>query len=434
MKNVKVISMSEKGEVIPYVRMNQIKELIRKMPSGELTLKELEDRFGLSKVLNALPTLQLLGLCSYDRKNKIIRLTDKGEKFRSLLITNDEKRAAEIIRPYVEKSEALSFVKMFLERRGHLSILEIGRELAFKFNKKWDNVLTYKAYGAACASILGFVGYGTYDRGILRKTEVKVTEVKITPPYAGFKKIFNIVNLVSTYGEVGLHILAEKLNTKERRLSVEIANCIELGFLERPVPGKVAITALGRELVNPLNKSKVSEIFRESLLHSDFRKITSQLVNKTFDIKDLGEILKHQLGARWLGEKTIISFGKKFLNWLKSANLLEETEEGNYRLLGNAIRKEVEKPLEIPLSVTDYYKLGKAISTILSSSDFEEIKQAAIFLVEFCKQDKNLSSITEIIEEHYKLFLDLKDSRIFRADIKLIERVLGLEEEKKVTS
>jgi DNA-binding MarR family transcriptional regulator len=375
--------------------------------------------------------LVLLGLCSYDRKNKIVRLTDEGEKFRSLLITNDEKRAAEIIRPYVEKSEALSFVKMFLERKGRLSVLEIGRELAFKFNKKWDNVLTYKAYGAACASILGFVGYGTYSRGILRKTEVKITEVKITPPYAGFKKIFEIVKLVSTYGEVDIHILAERLNTKEGRLSVEIANCIELGFLERSVPGRVSITPLGRELVNPLNKSKISEIFRESLLHSDFRKIISQLTNKTFNSKDLGEVLKHQLSARWLDEKTIISFGKKFSNWLKSANLLEETKEGSYRLLDNAIKKEVEKPLEIPLSVTDYYKLGKAIGTILSSNDFEEIKQAAVFLIGFCKQDKNLSSITEIIEEHYKLFLDLKDSRIFRADIKLIERVLGLGEEKE---
>jgi DNA-binding MarR family transcriptional regulator len=426
--------MNGKNEAIPYVRMSQIKELIRKMPSGELTLKELGERFGLSKVLNALPTLQLLGLCSYDRKNKIIKLTDEGEKFRSFLITNDEKRAAEIIKPCVEKSEALSFIKMFLERRGHLSILEIGRELAFKFNKKWDNVLTYKTYGAACASILGFVGYGTYSRGILRKSEVKIAEVKITPPYAGFKKIFNIVRLVSTYGEVDLHVLATKLSTKEGRLSVEIANCVELGFLERPVPGRVAITALGRELVNPLNKSKISEIFRESLLQSDFKKIIFQLLNKTFNTKDLGEILKHQLGARWFDEQTIISFGKKFLNWLKSANLVEENKEGNYKILINAIKKEVEKLPEIPLSVTDYYKLGKTIGIILSSSDFETIKQAAMFLLEFCKQDKNLSSIADVVEEHYKLFLDLKDSRIFKADIRLIERALGLEEEKKVVS
>jgi hypothetical protein len=430
MSNVGVINMNKGDEVLPYITMSQVKEFIRKMPSGELTLKELGNRFGLSKVLNALPTLQLLGLCNYDKRNKIIRLTDEGEKFRSLLITNDEKRATEIIRPYVEKSEVLSFVKALLERRGHLSILEIGRELAFKFNKKWANVLTYKAYGAASASILGFVNYGTYNRGVLRKTEVKVAEVKVTPPYAGFKKIFDIVKLVSTYSEVDLHTLAEKLRTNERRLSVEIANCIELGFLEKPVLGRVAITALGKELVNPLNKSKINEIFRESLLRSDFREIISRLSNTTFNSKDLGEVLKHQLGARWFGETTIISSGKKFLNWLKSANLVEEIKEGNYRLLDSVVKK-AEKPLEKLLSVIDYYKLGKAIGTILSSNDFEKIKEAAIFLVEFCKLDKNLSSITEVIEEHYKLFLDLKDSRIFGADIKLVERLLGLEEEKK---
>jgi hypothetical protein len=424
------------GEVIPYARITQIKDFMRDISSEEIGVKELEERFGSSKIQNILPTLQLLNLCVYDRKNMMLKLTDIGKRFRSLLIINDEKRAAELIKPSIEKSEALSFVKMLLERKGYLSILEIGRELAFKFNKKWGNVLTYKAYGAACASILGFVGYGTYSKGILRKSEVKIADVKLTPPYAGFKKIFEIVKVVSMYGEMDLSTLSEKLMTKEGRLCMEVNNCIELGFLEKPISGRVAIRELGKELINPLNRNRVSEIFRNSLLYSNFRGIISRLSNTTFNAKELGEILRHQLGAKWLEEKTIETFGKKFLNWLNFAKLLEKTNEGKYKLSDEIIKdiftKKVEKSPEVVLSVTDYYKLGKAMGTILFSNDFEKVKQAVTFLLEICKQDRNLSSILEIIEEHYKLFLDLKDSRIFGADVKLIEKLLGLEETGKV--
>jgi len=421
--------MNEKNVIIPYVRIGKVIDFIKELPTGKSTLEELSNRFGRSTVQNILPTLQLLGLGEYDRKSRMIKLTNLGEKFRSLLITNDEKRAAEIIKPYVDKSEALSFIKMLLERKGSLSILDIGRELAFKFNKKWDNVVTYKTYGAACASILGFVGYGTYTRGLLRKIEVPTTKIKISPPYAGFKKITKIVETVSAYGEADLHTLSKELKTKEGRLSVEMKNCIDLGFLERTAPTKVAITSIGRDFINPLNRSRRSEVFREALLHSNFNKIISSISEKTieFDAKELGEILKHQIGAKWLKDKTIITFGKKFLNWLDSSKLLEKTKNGRYKLIQDILKK-AEKPQPLVLSITAYYELGKTIGTILHSNNFDKTKVSIEKLLEFCKQSKNLKTITELLEEHYNLFLELKDNRIFRADIKLLEEVLGLRE------
>ena len=90
--------------------------------------------------------------------------------------------------------------------------------------------------------------------------------------------------------------------------------------------------------------------------------------------------------------------------------------------------RKVEKPQPLVLSVTDYYELGKAVGTILYSNDFGETKKAVEKLLGFCKQSKNLKTITELLEEHHKLFLELKDNRIFRADIKLLEGVLGLRE------
>jgi len=421
--------MGEKNVIIPYVRIDQIIKVVKNMPSEKVGMKELSDRFGRSNVQNILPTLQLLGLCGYDKKSDTIELTDLGKKFRSLLITNDEKRAAETIKPYVDQSQALSLVKMLLERKGSLSILDIGRELAFKFSKKWDNILTYKTYGAACASILGFVGYGTYTRGVLRRTEAKVVEAEISPPYAGFKKLVKIVEAVSTHDEIDLHTLSQELGTKIGRLSVEIKNCIDLGFLERSAPGRVAITLTGRNFVNPLNKGKISEMFKEALLRSSFNKIVFALSESSFNVEELGKILRHQIGAKWHKDKTVLVFGKKFLDWLNSARLLEKTESGKYKLVSDIVSK-IERPSAKILSIADFYRVGKVIGTILSSSEFNETKVATEKLLEFCKQDKDLATATELLEEHYKLFLELKDSRIFRADIKLIEKILGLEEPK----
>jgi len=419
--------MEDADVVIPYVRIDQVMEFMKKFPSKEMLIGELLDQFGKSNVYNALPTLQLLGLCEHDKKGQFVRLTDLGEKFKSALVTGDEKRAADFIKNHVDQSQALSFVKALLERKASLSILDIGRELAFRYGKKWNNPLTYKTYGAASASILSFVGYGNYTKGILRKGTARAQEERISPPYAGFKKIVTIVETIKTMGEADLHTLSEKLKTKESRLGSEIKNCIDLGFVERPVPGRFTVTEFGKNFVDPLNKDEIFNLFREALLKSPFSRVIRLLSNKVFDDEGLGEILKHHTGGKWLKSKTILSHGKKFLGWLNSAKLLEKVERGKYRLKSEMV-KTAEKPkLERVPSLTDYFNLGKMMGILSSSIDFEKNKHAVEKIIEFCKQEKTFSTIVDLLEEHYKLFLDLKDARIFSADIKLIEKTLGFE-------
>ncbi len=418
-----------KKDMIPYARIGQITNFIKNVSGEKPSVEEINERFGKSTFQNILPSLQLLELIEYDKKSKTTKFTDLGKKFRSALITNDVKRASDILRNSVDKAPVLSFVKALLERKGSISVLDIGRELAFKFNKKWDNVLTYKTHGAACASTLGFVGYGIYDRGVLRKSEIKVEKTEVTPPYAGFKKIVKIVDVVSTYGEVDIHLLSEKLETKEGRLSPEIKNCIDLGFLQRPALGKVAITHQGRELVDPLNRNRISEIFRDALLSSEFSDIIGSL-SQAFTLDDLGKILKHQLSGRWLKSITIKTFGKKFYDWLNSAELLEEAGTGKYKVIEKIARERIKKPEKVQfLTSIDYYELGKSVGIILSpKNEFEKVKKAAEKLTKLCKHEESLLTIANLLDEHYKLFLDIKDSRIFHADIKLIEKALGVEE------
>lgn len=419
-----------KKEIIPYARIDQITNFIKNVSGEKPSIEEINARFGRSAFQNISPSLQLLELIEYDKKSKTIKFTDLGKKFRSAFVTNDVKRASDILKNSVNKAPALFFVKALLERKGSISILDIGHELALKFNKKWDNILTYKAHGAACAGILGFVGYGIYDKGVLRKSEVKVEKREVTPPYAGFNKIIKIVDMIFTCGgEADIHLLSKELETKERRLSSEIKNCIDLGFLQRPAPCKVAITQQGRELVNPQNKNRIDEIFGDALLSSGFGGIISS-IGQEFFIDDLGKILKYRLGEKWRKSTTIKTYGEKFYNWLNSAKLLEEVGKGKYKIASKIIREKIKKPEKIQfLSSIDYYELGKSIGIILSpKNEFEKVKEAAEKLIELCKQENSLLTITNLLDEHYKLFLDLKDSRIFHADIKLIEKALGVEE------
>lgn len=418
-----------KKEIIPYARIDQITNFIKNVSGAKPSIEEINERFGRSAFQNILPSLQLLELVEYDKKGKTIEFTDLGKKFRSALVANDAKRASNILKKTVDNAPALSFVKSLLERKRSISILDIGRELALKFNKKWDNILTYKAHGAACASILGFVGYGIYDKGVLRKSEIKVERTEVTPPYAGFHKIIKIVDIVFTCGEISIHSLSEKLKTTYGRLSPEIKNCIDLGFLQRPAPGKVAITQQGRELVNPQNKNRIDEIFRNALLSSGFGEIIGS-IHQEFSVDDLGGILKYQLGGKWLKRTTIKTYGKKFYNWLSSAKLLEEVEKGKYKIASKIMKEKVKKPEKVQfLSSMDYYELGKSIGIILSpKNEFEKVKKAAEKLIGLCKQENSLLTIANLLDEHYKLFLDLKDSQIFHADIKLIEKALGVEE------
>jgi biotin-(acetyl-CoA carboxylase) ligase len=129
-------------------------------------------------------------------------------------------------------------------------------------------------------------------------------------------------------------------------------------------------------------------------------------------------------------KKTIVSYGKKFYNWLNSSKLLEEVGKGKYKIVSGVIREGTKLPEKTQfLSSIDLYELGKAIGIILSpQNEFDKVKASAEKLIELCKRERNLSTLLNLLEEHYKLFLELKDSRIFHADIKLIERFLGVEE------
>mgnify|MGYP000598431270 CR=1 FL=1 len=414
--------------IIPYIRIDQVKKFIKDFPAKSCRVDELINKFGRSNVANALPTLQLLKLIEYNKKERLVSLTDAGNGLRIASTTNDDARAREIIRPIIDELELFKFIKGLLERKGILTSEEIGKELAFRYKKTWNNPVTYKAYGAACASILAFAGYGTYERGILRKGEhIAKEEAKLPSPYLSFKKILKILNEIK-YEEIDIHALSERLQTKQNRLSAELSVCIELGLVERIVAGKFSITQKGKELIDPTKIDVRPEIWRDLLLESRYKRIIRLLKDRTFTIKELGEILNHHLGGKWREEKTIRTFAKKFWSWLQAAELIEKSEDNRYKF-SEKFKLPEKKEIVTGIALIDYYSLGKCIGIISSSQKFEEIKDAVSKLISICKHEKSLEDMVGLIEDHYKLFLDLKmnDGRIFLPDIKLLEKKLGVE-------
>lgn len=418
--------------VIPYIGIEQIKKFIREMPKEASKLEDLINKFGQSNVANALPTLKLLKLVNYDKKEKIVSLSEIGRRFRTAIISGDYIRAREILKQVVDEIEIFSFIRGLLERRGSLSSKEIGREIAFKYGKSWKDSRTYNAYGAACGSILGFVGYGIYEKGVLRREGPPIRkEKKLPSPYLTFDKILRILEEIG-YEEMDLHTLSRNLKTSINRLGSELSVCVELGVIERVAPGKFILTKKGERLIDPLNKSRRSEIWREILLNSRYRKIINLLKESEFNKEELGKILKHHLGGKWREEKTITTFAKKFWNWLKSADLLESTDSGKFKIREQLkISSTLPRKVIIPIGITTYdlYFLGKDIGIILSSKNAREIERAVEEIISICKYDKELQDIVTLLDEHLKLFKEMKldDGRIFIPDIKLLEKRLGVE-------
>lgn len=414
---------------LPYIRIDQVKKFILEMPKETCNMEDLVAKFGRSNVANALPTLTLLKLIEYNKKEKKVSLSERGRKFRVALTTEDYKTAKEVIKSIIDELELFIFVKGLLERKGSLTIEEIGKEIAFKYNKIWRNPVTYRAYGSACASILGFVGYGVYERGVLRKGEISVEkEKKLPSPYLSLNKIIKILKEIGNE-EGDLHTLSKKLNTHENRLGAELSVCVELGVIERLAPGKFILTKKGEKLIDPLNAHRRGEIWKEILLESRYKRIIALLNNKELDFQELGQILQHHFGGKWREEKTINTFAKKFLNWLREAGILEE-EEGKYKLVEEIElhKKHIKEKISHGVAFIDYYFIGKNVGIISTSNNFDEIDKAVSNLISICKQDVALIDVTELLEQHLKLFREVKlsDGRIFIPDIKLLEKRLGV--------
>lgn len=424
--------------MIPYVRIGQIIEFVESMPTSGTSPNELALDFRIRKtqIKNIIPSLITLKLLE-KHKGKI-KLTKIGQNLRSNIKTNNEKESKNIIKNLVQKVAPLSYIVELLNQEKKLTIGQIGRELAAKYNKSWDHPLTYKTHGASCASIVAFAGYGIYDGGALRKSELVSVPLKIPFPNVTFQKMVKILKNIYPCPNISIKDLSQKIGTSEGRLASELIVCNELKLIKREYRGLYKISEMGEKLLSPsLEKKEKSKIFKHCLLNSRYNLIIEKLWNITFNAIRLGEILVYIFRSKST-RKTQKVYGMKFLNWLKYAKIIKKVKGGMYTLEESQIKEVpiLEETREKTVHRVDaddqyelsqnYYKIGKLIGMFRGSIEKKEITIVEVEkLINECHNFKQTEDVVTLLSEHKSLFETLKDSRMFLADIKLLEKIIG---------
>lgn len=419
--------------IIPYVRIGQMIEMIKVMPTGDVSINELILNVSLrrTQIKNIIPSLESLGLLEYHSGK--IRLTKKGQEFRLNIKSNNEKGSQNIIKDLIGRVEPLSYIVELLNQQQKLTTDQIGRELAIKYKKVWNHPLTYKTHGAACASIIAFAGHGVYDRGVLRKGALVSVPLKIPFPNVTFKKIIKILEIIYPRGECSLKELSKLIGTSEGRLATEMVVCAELKLVDRESRGLYKISEIGDKLISPLAKEERSSIFKDCLLKSRYNLIIEKLADSTFNIAKLGEIIVYLFRVKSTSTTQLV-YATKFLNWLNYAQIVKKVKKGFYALDKSKLKEKnwakaptengkLIKSIKPDRQLLKYYEIGKLVGIVVSSCEKKEaIKENVEKLATIWRELDGTEDILTLLNEHIKLFEGLKDPRIFLADIGLLEK------------
>jgi hypothetical protein len=428
----------ESSMIIPYVRIGQIIEFVESMPNSETSFDEIYRSFKLrkSQMKNIIPSLVALGLLKKHKGS--IELTKIGQDLRLSIKTNNEKESKNIIKNLIQKVAPLSYIVELLNQEQKITIEQIGRRLAIKYNKSWDHPLTYKTHGASCASIVAFAGYGIYDGGVLRKSELLSAPLKIPFPNVTFQKMVKILENIYPFPNISIKDLSQKIGTSEGRLSSELIVCNELKLIEREYRGIYKISEVGEKLISPsLREEDKSKIFKQCFLNSRYKLVIEKLSNVTFDVNRLGEIIIYIFRSKSTIQTQKI-YGMKFLNWLKNAQIVKKVNGSEYTLDRSRIneapilREINEKAIhhidadEQYKLLQNYYEIGKLIGMFLGGIDKKEIKTEEVEkLIIECHDFKQTEDVVALLTEHKNLFETLNDPRIFLADVKLLDKIIG---------
>jgi len=329
--------MANSSGCLPYLRIGKTNELLKGIPLqlvsevNEFSAHGLAEAIGASTttVSNLIATMKSLDFVEGERK---FRFTAVGDRY-TIRIRNEEEEAKRVLRHQVENIEYFQIIRQRLDEKGKLTIFEIGSQIVSQYDKKWKNPLTLKTYGAAIASILDFVGLGYYKGGVISAEKVEGEERAMPAPYPSADKIFRILNALSPSG-VDIHTLSRSLETKERRLSPELACCQALGFAGHPRRGVYVLTEAGKAIISPfMSDDERKAKFTGYLVQSTYKRVIDKLPGDEITVKSLGNVLESEYGKKWSG-LTKKTYAKKFLNWLRFSGLVEKVKgEKGYKLV-----------------------------------------------------------------------------------------------------
>ena len=325
-----------KGRYFPYLRIGKTNEMLKEIPLPLVSEVNEFSAQGLAKAIgarttaisNLIATMKALGFIEGERK---FRFTAVGDRY-TILIRNQEEEAKKVLQHQVENIEYFQVIKQKLAQKGKLTIFEIGNQIVSQYNKKWENPLTLKTYGAGIASILAFVGFGYYRNGVIRIEKTEGEGKAMPVPYLSAEKILRILNVLFQSG-ADIHTLSRKFETQERRLSQELACCQALGFVKHPHRGFYELTEEGKAIISPyMSDDERRTKFAGYFMRSSYKKVIDKLPEEKITVKSIGNVLQSEYGRGW-SELTRKTYAKKFLNWLRFSGLVESVKgEKSYKI------------------------------------------------------------------------------------------------------
>lgn len=427
-----------KKVIIPYVGINRVIEVLKVLYREKTRVKSISEMKTLvgGGFKNVIPTLTLLGLANTEKD--LIRLTDDGMSFINSITSGDEEMARKIVQKAINRSQSLKFVKSLLETKVQLTGEEIGQALAEHFNKRWDNIATYRTFGNSCGSILAFGGFGFYNDGILSLKPLSMkAEVELYPPEVGYQPIIEILKELHTFHRVKSTVLARKLKNrkgknKESRLGAELSICVILGLAEKDATGSYRISDTGRRLVDPLSSQPEKvEIFKNALLKSPYRDIILNLskTGKELSYEDMGEAICFALRRDWT-ELTKKLYGKKFLTWLQAADLVEKLGPNKFKFKTEEIAKKTqevkEKTKDDMINPSQFFEIGRIIGS-LETLYFEEKKEKIFeeklsILKLILKDYEDLKIVLDLLQQNFALSISSNNPSIYQTNLDFVKR------------
>jgi hypothetical protein len=267
---------------------------------------------------------------------------------------------------------------------------------------------------------------------------------KMTIPDVYVRKIKEICDKVRI-STGSLSELSEILNTKEKRLATELANCVALGLINKG-DNIYILSKKGNEFVNPMfSEEKKKIFFRECLLRSEYSKIIYELAKSKTEFKtgDIGNLLAFKLRRDW-NETTKETISKKFIDWLVYGEIVNKIERGHYEI-GRDFLEEVNEVFEREERITEgkphefqkdkdetivetskIFQIGKLLERIkVKIDDNMKFEKEILELLSLCDSIPQLKNISSLIKSHYEIYKEIKEERILLPDLELIDKKLG---------
>jgi len=418
--------------IVPYVGMERIIDTLGatyKKGTKEISLNELASLLNcsISNINNVTPTLNILELA--DVESGVMTLTNNGMEFIRTHSSKELEIAKGIIKKGILKNEVLKFVKSLLDTRVQVTGEEIGKAISDRFGKRWKSVMTYRAHGNSCASILSFAGFGHYYNGVLSlKPLTKKAENVLYAPEIGFRPIICLLKALYPFAKAKSSDLTKKLNRKGSRINSELSVCVILNLVEKDSVGGYSITKAGRRLIDPhLPHEERKRIFMECLMNSPYADAISKLshIDREMTYEDVGGNLEYDLRRDWT-QLTKKIYGKKFITWLNAAGLVDKIGPNKFRLKTLEIREAAEdrdEKTEVA-DVSQIYEIAKNLGILETLVPEEKNKKTfedkVSVLKSLLNKHTDLELVFELLRKNFHLSIENENNSIYKANIQYV--------------